>query len=83
MICYISTQIICAVAIPKCLSAFAQTNMEQTPGYGKDEYTARAKELVLEACGLDKVTGDVVFLVGGTQTNTTVIDLVGRSLRRS
>jgi len=61
---------------PEVLERLAQTNMEQTPGYGKDEYTARAKELVLEACGLDKVTGDVVFIVGGTQTNTTVIDLV-------
>lgn len=60
---------------PEVLARLAQTNMEQTPGYGGDEYTLRAKELVLRACGLED-KGDVVFLVGGTQTNATVIDLV-------
>ena len=61
---------------PEVLSRLVQTNMEQTPGYGSDEYTSRAKKLVLKACGLEDGRGDVVFLVGGTQTNATVIDLV-------
>lgn len=47
------------------------TNMEQTVGYGEDGHCARAKELIKKAVGDD--TADVHFLVGGTQTNTTVI----------
>ncbi len=61
---------------PEILDRLVRTNMEQTPGYGSDAYTARAKRLILEACGLDEDSGDVVFLVGGTQTNATIIDLV-------
>ena len=49
-------------------------NLEQTPGYGNDRYTGNAKKLILEACGLDGKTGKVFLLVGGTQTNATVID---------
>ena len=48
------------------------TNLEQTPGYGCDDYTARAKDLIREACGQPQAA--VQFLVGGTQTNATVID---------
>lgn len=61
---------------PEIMDRLVHTNMEQTPGYGNDEYTRQAKEAVLRACGLDDGTGDVVFLTGGTQTNATVIDLV-------
>lgn len=61
---------------PEILDRLSQTNMEQTPGYGCDEYTLRAKDHILRACGLDNGKGDVVFLTGGTQTNATVIDLV-------
>jgi len=49
-----------------------ETDMEQTVGYGRDGYTKRAESLILEACGLDE--GRVHLLVGGTQTNATVID---------
>ena len=49
-----------------------ETNLEQTVGYGGDDYTAQAKTLVRKACGDE--TLDVHFLVGGTQTNSTVID---------
>ena len=49
-----------------------QTNADQTSGYGSDKYTAHAKELVKEACGAPDAR--VYFLVGGTQTNSTVID---------
>ena len=49
-----------------------QTNTDQTSGYGSDKYTEHAKELVKEACGAPDAR--VYFLVGGTQTNSTVID---------
>lgn len=59
-------------ACPEIMAALNETDMEQTRGYGGDPYTRRAKELILEACGLPG--GEVYFLVGGTQTNATVID---------
>lgn len=59
-------------AHPEVMESLIRTNSLQTPGYGTDEYTARAKELVLEACGTPDAR--VYFLVGGTQTNSTVID---------
>ncbi len=59
-------------AHPEILKRLADTNFEQTPGYGEDSYTAKAKELILKACGLENAR--VMFLVGGTQTNSTVID---------
>lgn len=51
-----------------------ETNLEQTAGYGCDDYTATAERLILEACGLIAPASKVIFLVGGTQTNATVID---------
>lgn len=59
-------------ACTEIINKLASTNMEQTSGYGDDPYTLRAKELILSACGLQEV--DVHFMVGGTQTNATVID---------
>jgi threonine aldolase len=47
------------------------TNREQLSGYGVDKYTASAKEKIRAACG--DPLADVFFLVGGTQTNRTVI----------
>lgn len=49
-----------------------ETNMEKLPGYGSDPYCADAAEKILKACGCPG--GEVFFLVGGTQTNATVID---------
>lgn len=49
-----------------------QTNLEQTPGYGEDDYCAKAAAKIRKACGNDALA--VHFLVGGTQTNLTVID---------
>ena len=54
------------------LDALVNTNMEQTLGYGEDDYCAAAREKIRKACGNDKLA--VHFLVGGTQTNLTVID---------
>ena len=59
-------------AHPKVMERLMQTNADQTSGYGSDKYTAHAKELVKEACGAPDAR--VYFLVGGTQTNSTVID---------
>lgn len=59
-------------AHPKVMSRLLETNLEQTPGYGTDMYTAHARELIRQACGRPDAL--VYFLVGGTQTNATVID---------
>lgn len=61
---------------PQILEAFARTNMEQTTGYGLDEYCIKAREAVRTACSAPDA--EVHFLIGGTQTNATVI----RSLLR-
>lgn len=56
---------------PKILERLVETNLEQTAGYGNDPYCASAKKKILEACQC--LDGEVHFLVGGTQTNATVI----------
>ena len=61
-----------AGAHPEVLDALVCTNMELTAGYGNDPYTAEAKELIRKATGC--ADAEVMFLVGGTQTNATVID---------
>lgn len=58
---------------PEILERLARTNYEQTPGYGEDVYCDRARELILRACGLEGTDAEVHFLVGGTQTNSTVL----------
>lgn len=55
----------------KILEKFLETNLEKTSGYGNDPYCASAKEKIKEACECPEA--DVYFLVGGTQTNKTVI----------
>ena len=57
---------------PKVLEALIRTNMDQTPGYGEDTYCAGAAERIRELCAAPDAA--VHFLVGGTQTNLTVID---------
>lgn len=61
-----------AGAHPEVLQRLIDTNPQQTMGYGADPYTARAKALIRKACGAPEAR--VHFLVGGTQTNATVID---------
>lgn len=53
------------------LQALCRTNLEQTPGYGEDCYCAAAAAKIKALCGRDDLA--VHFLVGGTQTNLTVI----------
>jgi len=58
-------------AHPAVLQRLVETNMEQTIGYGCDPYCEAAREKIRAACGAPEA--DVQFLVGGTQTNTTII----------
>ncbi len=58
-------------AHPAILDRLVQTNMEQTPGYGTDAHSERARELIRAACGVPQA--EVRFLVGGTQANACVI----------
>lgn len=55
----------------KVMEKLMATNMEQTEGYGTDVYSQQAKGLIRQLCGREDA--DVHFLVGGTQTNLTVI----------
>lgn len=64
-------------AHPLIMERLMETNEEQTVGYGEDGYCAQAAEKIRKACGNDKLA--VHFLVGGTQTNMTVIDAALRS----
>ena len=56
---------------PAVLEALTKTNLEQTPGYGEDCYCRRAADKIRALCGREDLY--VQFLVGGTQTNLTVI----------
>lgn len=56
----------------KVMEQLLATNMVQTPGYGEDAYCAAAAAKIRKKCGREDVA--VHFLVGGTQTNMTVID---------
>lgn len=58
-------------AHPAIMERIMATNMEQTVGYGEDPHCANARALIKKAVGDDNA--DVHFLVGGTQTNTTII----------
>lgn len=58
-------------AHPKILERLLETNLEQAAGYGFDQYSERARELIKESVENDAV--DVHFLSAGTQTNLTVI----------
>lgn len=56
---------------PKILSRLAAMNEAQNPGYGTDGICARAAEKIRGLCENEALS--VHFLVGGTQTNATVI----------
>ena len=58
-------------AHPKILERLTATNFEQLPGYGTDLYCESAKAKIRAACGAPEA--EVFFLVGGTQTNSTII----------
>ena len=56
---------------PEILEALQASNLEQTPGYGEDPHCAKAAEMIRFV--FDCPDADIHFLVGGTQTNATVI----------
>lgn len=58
-------------AHPRILERLMETNMEQTVGYGEDPYCEEAREAIRSAIGNPDAA--IHFLVGGTQSNTTVI----------
>lgn len=57
--------------IPEIMEYFTKTNLDNTSGYGEDEYCERAKVLLKKQLKNEKV--DIHFLVGGTQTNLVFI----------
>ena len=63
-------------AHPLILKRMEETNFEQTAGYGNDPFCDSARQKIKKLCGSADV--DVHFLVGGTQTNFTVISAILR-----
>ena len=61
-------------AHPRILERLIQTNLEQKDGYGTDGICKSAADKIRGLCGCPE--GEVFFLVGGTQTNQTVIDML-------
>ena len=57
--------------LPEILQRLGETNLEQSVGYGEDAHCTAAREKIRAAVG--QPDADVHFLVGGTQTNVTVI----------
>lgn len=55
----------------RIMKRMAETNEEQTPGYGTDGHCEKARTYIAQACRAENA--DIHFLVGGTQTNTTII----------
>lgn len=64
-------------AHPDVLQRLADTNACQSASYGDDEWSQSAREKIRRACECPEA--EIFFLVGGTQTNTTVIDAMLRS----
>ena len=58
-------------AHPQILNQILKINAEQNIGYGQDQYSELAKELIKNI--IAKKDAAIHFLVGGTQTNLTVM----------
>ena len=56
---------------PRILDALRDSNLEQTLGYGEDAHCRKAADMIRYV--FDAPDAEVHFLVGGTQTNVTVI----------
>src|SRR5690606_135917 len=61
----------CEGAHPNILQALIDTNFIQETGYGKDQYSLKAVQLIKRHIGREDV--DVHFIPGGTQTNLIAI----------
>ena len=64
-------------AHPAIMKRLVETNMMETGGYGLDPFSDSARDKIRMACEAPRAR--VEFLVGGTQTNATVIDALLRS----
>ena len=64
-------------ALPQIMEALIKTNLEQTVGYGMDEYCAAASAKI--RMRMKRLDAEVHFLVGGTQANQTCISAFLRS----
>lgn len=56
---------------PNILKALVETNLIQQPGYGEDEYTLNAIDILKSKIKREDI--DIHLLVGGTQTNLIAI----------
>ncbi len=63
-------------AHPLILNRLLEINMIKSSGYGTDEFSESARNKIREACKAPDA--DVFLLVGGTQTNATMIDSILR-----
>ena len=57
---------------PAILQRLLENNFVKSTGYGFDDFSDAARQKIREACNAPEA--DVFFLVGGTQTNATMID---------
>ena len=64
-------------AHPAILKRLSEINMEKKGGYGLDPVSEAAAEKIRTACGCPEAR--VMFLAGGTQTNSVMIDAFLRS----
>jgi len=58
-------------AHPKILDAMIRTNLEQQDGYGEDDYSKKASEIIKEK--LNNKEAEIHFVSGGTQANLLVL----------
>lgn len=63
-----------SAATPEIIVRLAQSAQNQYPGYGNDDVCEEAKRKIRQACA--RPDAEIFFLVGGTQTNQTVIDSI-------
>ena len=63
-------------AHPNILKALMETNLEQQEGYGEDQYSEKAKEILRGK--LQNPNADIHFVSGGTQANLIVISSILR-----
>ncbi len=61
-------------AHPEILKLLTETNLVQTIGYGEDEFSNKARQLIKNEIKIDDV--DIHFVTGGTQANLLVISSV-------
>jgi len=61
---------------PNILEALLRHNLDQQAGYGEDQYSLQAKELIKEK--IKNPNSDIYFVSGGTQANLIVISSILR-----